>query len=112
MTDDRSAFTEARAAGKAKQHEQRLARARATRSDPAAGHDWTITRTGDAVDIRVVDRAGNDILIPADLTEAWRLALGLLEAIRGTSSRPCRPGCEFVAPHPSHPCGQYTRERP
>lgn len=24
----------------------------------------------------------------------------------------CQPGCEFVAPHPSHPCGQYTRERP
>ena len=31
---------------------------------------------------------------------------------RGPASRPCKPGCEFVAPHPSHPCGQYTRERP
>lgn len=66
-------------------HHLASAQARQSRRDPDAGHDWIITRHGDAVDIRVRDKAGKEVAIPADVDEAWRLALGLLDILR---SRP------------------------
>lgn len=73
MTDDRSAFTEAREAGLVRRHETRLARALDCRncedSDPGSVH---------ALD-------------------------------EHCARNKCQPGCEFVAPHPSHPCGKYAR---
>lgn len=58
------------------------ASARLSRSDPNAGHDWVITRHGDAIDIRVHDKAGKEVAIPADVEEVWRLVFGLLDILR------------------------------
>lgn len=106
MTDDRSAFTEARDAGLRARHETREARA--------------VRRqvSGFIADL-IDDYPGPD---PSPRSPAWWA--GYEEAKRDcaliartfgsseTETRSCQPGCEFIAPHPSHPCGQYMRERP
>lgn len=105
MTDDRSAFTEARDAGLKQRHETREARAiRRAQIRVVANHLRLSSKTDSNGD--------GDLTIYADDVDA--LAAEIVGELipQEAKSRPCQPGCEFVAPHPSHPCGQYKRERP
>lgn len=56
----------------------------------------------------------------ADITHDWAWACRNCEDIDPGSHHAldefclrdkCEPGCEFIAPHPAHPCGTYVKAR-
>ena len=101
MTDDRQEFAANRDAGLRARHETR--EARAVRKQVAE-------EIAVAIEAKASDTSYSE---PEEVTEHLLAAAQTAREIgsKEPTARPCKPGCEFVAPHPSHPCGQYTRER-
>lgn len=105
MTDDRQEFAANRDAGLRARHETREARAvRRAQIRVVANHLRLSSKTDSNGD--------GDLTVYADDVDALAAEIVAELIPQETKPRSCQPGCEFIAPHPSHPCGQYTRERP